>query len=417
MTTRLEKFREYMARFNPAGDPRGAVRDGLYVPRPGRSTADEVAARLEIDPSSSHLIVGGIGSGKTTQLLVACDRLNKLADTRAEYIDLSLIHDLQSMAPGTLIVAAGLAAHRHLEPGDDKVAHEAGEQFRRWAYGHDRHVWVPFDDDPGEPYDHGEPDDDEPERGYYDIIEEKPLLSSPEKPLDWSVEDKAHRLAEIRSGLRRRVPYLVLLFDSLDRLPDPAAFATAVEQDVRAIQKAGIGLVLVGPLRSMFGPHRTVTDFFQHFYPQHAVDVQQDEQGRAFLVDILQRRAPSELLPEPVCRKLAERSGGVLRDLISLARSAGEEAYMRGADRIEEEHIDAIADAFGRQLIFGLKPAEIEVLQRVRQTGTFVPTSDDDMVLLMTRRVLEYRNGSSRFVVQPTLEPLLEQMANRQGAA
>ncbi|WP_437853526.1 hypothetical protein [Sorangium sp. So ce363] len=248
-------------------------------------------------------------------------------------------------------------------------------------------------------------------------FEEKPLLSSPEKPLDSSVEDKAKRLAQIRSGLRRRFPYLVLLFDSLDRLPDPAAFATVVEQDVRAIQKAGIGLVLVGPLRSMFGPHRTVTDYFQHFYPQHAVDVQQDEQGRAFLVDILQRRAPSELLPEPVCRKLAERSGGVLRDLISLARSAGEEAYMRGADRVEEEHIDVIADAFGRQLIFGLKPAEIEVLQRVRQTGTFVPTSDDDMVLLMTRRVLEYRNGSARFVVQPTLEPLLEQMANRQGAA
>lgn len=412
MTTRLEKFRDYMARLNPSGDPRGAVRDGLYVPRPGRSTADEVAARLELDPTSSHLIVGGIGSGKTTQLLVACDRLNQLADTRAEYIDLSLIHDLQRMTPGTLIIAAGLAARRHLKPGDDKVALDAGEQFRRWAFGHDRRVWVPFDDEPDEPYH----DDDEPERGYYDIIEEQPLLSSPEKPLDRSVEDKAIRLAQIRSGLRERFPYIVLLFDALDRLPDPAAFVTVVEQDVRAIQKAGIGLVLVGPLRSMFGPHRTVTDHFQHFYPQHAVDVEQDDRGRAFLVDVLQRRAPPELLSEPVCRKLAERSGGVLRDLISLARSAGEEAYMRGADRVEEEHIDVIADAFGRQLIFGLKPAEIEVLQRVRQTGTFVPTSDDDMALLMTRRVLEYRNGSSRFVVQPTLEPLLEQMALRQGA-
>ena len=84
---------------------------------------------------------------------------------------------------------------------------------------------------------------------------------------------------------------------------------------------------------------------------------------------------------------------------------------MRGADRVEDEHIEVIADAFGRQLIFGLKPAEINILQRLRQTGTFVSLSDEDQALLVTRRVLEYRNGGSRFAVHPTLEPLLSQMS------
>ncbi|MEO7330559.1 MAG: hypothetical protein ABI193_18435 [Minicystis sp.] len=410
MTTRLEQFRGYMARLNPSGDPGNAVLDRLYVPRPGRATADEVAARLELDPASSHLLVGVIGSGKTTQLLVTRDRLNKLEDTRAEYIDLSVIHDLSRMEPGTLIIAAGLALRRHLEPGDDQAALAAGEQFRRWAYGHQHPLWIDHDDNT---YPDGDPNEAPPSEpgGYYDLVEEQPLLSSPQKSILPSVQEKAHLLSQIRSGIRGRFPHLVLLFDSLDLLSNPAAFATVVEEDVRAIQRAGIGLVIVGPLRSMFGAHRTVTDHFQHFYPQHQVDVQNDEQGRAFLVDVLRRRAPPELLPEPACRKLAELSGGVLRDLISLARAAGEEAYIRGADRVEDPHILAVADAFGRQLVFGLTPAEIETLQIVRQTGTFVPTRDEDLALLVTRRVLEYRNGSSRFAVHPTLGPLLEQMA------
>lgn len=403
MASRLEKFRTYMARLNPAASPMQAFVEGLVVPRPGRSTAEQIAARLELDPTSSHLVIGGIGSGKTTQLLITCGRLNQLADTHAEYIDVSEMHDMSRMDPGTLIVVAGLAAGRLLEPTDDRAAHAAGEQFRRWAHGHAE--WVQVDDEPssGDGWSHDADD------GSYKLIEEKPLLSPPERPIHWSVDDKAQALSLIRSALRRRFAHIVLLLDSLDRLPDPSLFATAVEQDVRALRKAGIGLVLVGPLRSMFGPHRAVADHFQHFYAQPAVDVQRDGAGLAFLTSVLRKRAPADLLPDPACRRLAELSGGVLRDLISLARAAGEEAYMRGAEQVEDEHIEAAADAFGRQLIFGLSPAEIEILQRVRQSGTFVQTSDEDLALLVTRRVLEYQNGSARFAVHPTLKPLLEQ--------
>jgi hypothetical protein len=338
VTTRLEKFRDYMLRLNPGGDPSEAVRDGLYVPRPGRSTAIEVAARLELDPTSSHLIVGGIGSGKTTQLLVACDRLNKLEDTCAEYIDVSRVHDMSHMNAGTLIITAGLAVSRLLKNKDDKDALASAQQFRDWSQGSWRRKWIPYDDDPSHEEDSYEENGER--HGYYDFIHEEPLLSPPNKPLDSSVQQMAHHLSQIRAGLRARFPHLVLLFDALDRLSDPAAFATVVEQDIRAIQKAGIGVVLVGPLRSMFGSNRAITDHFQYFYPQHAVDVQQDEAGRAFLVDVLRKRAPPDLLPDAACHRLAELSGGVLRDLISLARAAGEEAYMRGADRVEDEHIE-----------------------------------------------------------------------------
>lgn len=401
-----------MAGLAPAADPLDAVRKGFYVPRPGRTTADEVAARLELDPTSSHLVVGGIGSGKTTQLLVARDRLSKLADTRAEYVDVSAIHDISQMESGALLVVAGLTLGRLLNrSSDDKEARNAKEQFRRWAHGHQESYWVeedphPYDDD----IDYSEPPS---YPGHQRLVEikERALLSSPHGNLDWTIEEKKPTLIALAKGIRKQFPHIVLLLDSLDRLSDTAVFAKLVEQDVRAIREAGIGVVLVGPLRSMFGANRPIADHFQHFYPQPAVDVQKDAAGLKFMVDVLHKRAPAELLPEEACTAVAALSGGVLRDLIALARAAGEEAYMNGADQVELTHVATVADAFGRKLIFGLGSEEIEVLQRVRKTGSFVQTSDLDLALLVTRRVLEYQTHERRFEVHPTLVPLLEQMA------
>ena len=414
VTTRLEKFRGYMARLAPAANPLDAVREGLYVPRPGRSTADEIAARLELDPTSSHLVVGGIGSGKTTQLLVAHDRLSGLSDTHAEYVDISEVHDISRMESGALLVIAGLMLGRRLDKFcDDDAALAAGEQFRRWAHGHVETYWI---DDDVNGYEHDDYDDreppSEPQPQRLVKIKEQALLSSPQRSLEWTVDEKSSTLALLCKGLRKQFQHIVLLLDSLDRLSDVSIFAKLVEQDVRAIREAGIGVVLVGPLRSMFGANRPIVDHFQHFYPQPAVDVHEDSAGRAFMVEVLRKRAPTDLLTDEACVSLAILSGGVLRDLISLARAAGEEAYMSGADKVEPEHIATAADAFGRKLIFGLSPDEIDVLQRVKKSGGFVQTSDQDLALLVTRRVLEYQTSSRRFEVHPTLLPLLEQLAS-----
>jgi hypothetical protein len=174
---------------------------------------------------------------------------------------------------------------------------------------------------------------------------------------------------------------------------------------------AGVGVVLVGPLRSLYGADRSVVDRFDYFYHQPAIDAQQDGAAIAFLVGVLRARADADILPDPSCHRLAEHSGGVLRDLITLAQAAGEEAYLDGADRISQDHVEAAADAFGRKHLLGLGPDELEVLQRVRTKGIFVRTSDKDLALLVTRRVLEYQNGRARYAVHPTIRPLLEQLA------
>jgi hypothetical protein len=53
-------------------------------------------------------------------------------------------------------------------------------------------------------------------------------------------------------------------------------------------------------------------------------------------------------------------------------------------------------------------------LQRVRINGSVLHTSEEDLALLMTRRVLEYRGqGPVRYAVHPTIERLLAELGAR----
>ncbi len=83
MSNRLQFFRERMAAFEANADPQKAIVRGYYVNQPQKSLADTLANRVALRPASTHILAGGIGSGKTTQLLVAKDKINEIGDTYA----------------------------------------------------------------------------------------------------------------------------------------------------------------------------------------------------------------------------------------------------------------------------------------------------------------------------------------------
>jgi hypothetical protein len=204
------------------------------------------------------------------------------------------------------------------------------------------------------------------------------------------------------------------MLDGLDRMTDIQAFEQIVINDVKALSSLGVGVVLVGPLRVMYGLERTVTERFDSFHYQPWIDVRQASSDHLFLTEVLRKRVPVHAFSEPGVDEIVFASGGVLRDLLTLAQSACVEAYLGGADRVDLTEVAAAIDAFGRKHLQGLRPAELEVLQRVRTKGSFVQTSEDDLALLMTRRVLEYRNQSQlRYAVHPTIEKLLQELAEK----
>jgi hypothetical protein len=200
------------------------------------------------------------------------------------------------------------------------------------------------------------------------------------------------------------------MLDGLDRIADLQAFEQLVDHDVKTLTSLGVGVVLVGPLRALYGLDRVLVQRFDAYHYQPWIDVSRDRAGHDFLAGVLKTRAP-EAFDEAAIEPLIAGSGGVLRDVLSLAQSALVEAYMGWADGVGSHEAEDAIESFGRKHLQGLRPAELEVLQRVRTGGVFVQTSEDDLALLMTRRVLEYRTKNQpRYAVHPTIEHLLREL-------
>jgi hypothetical protein len=221
-------------------------------------------------------------------------------------------------------------------------------------------------------------------------------------------------LEQLVAAVHKTHSYLVILLDGLDRMTDMSAFDQLVTHDIKAMTGIGIGVVLVGPLRALYGLDRTIAQRFDSLHYQPWIDVMQSPEGHAFLVDVLRRRVPADVFGAEAIETLVAASGGVMRDLLTLAQAACVEAYIDGADQVGPLEVAAAIDTFGRKHLQGLRPAEIEILQRVRTNGSFLHTSEEDLALLMTRRVLEYRGqGPVRYAVHPTIERLLAELGAR----
>ena len=203
-----------------------------------------------------------------------------------------------------------------------------------------------------------------------------------------------------------RAQRFTFLIDSLDRMTTND-FEDAVREDLDALRLAGIGVVLVGPMRLRYGSQTAITELFGaniHSLPE----IEPVDAGLAFLTQALRQRVPADVMSDDVAQQLASASGGVMRDLIALAKGAAQEAYVDGSSAVLAAHVATAIDQHGRVSAVGLDSEQVGALRLIREKGTMVIRDDRDIVLLERRRVLDY--GGGRFVVHPALAPLLEFM-------
>ena len=174
--------------------------------------------------------------------------------------------------------------------------------------------------------------------------------------------------------------------------------------------------MVVGPPELRGEVYRQFAERFATFHFHGAADVT-SEAGIAFLSSVLRLRALEDILPEDARLRIVRWSGGILRDLIALARNSGEMAYSFGADRITAEHVDLAADRFGRALLLGLSHEATKRLVELSAKGRLLPkntsfveftaSSDIDIDLLVRRLVIEFPDLPPRFALHPTIRPLL----------
>jgi hypothetical protein len=105
---------------------------------------------------------------------------------------------------------------------------------------------------------------------------------------------------------------------------------------------------------------------------------------------------------------IAKYSGGVLRDLLTLARSSAEYAYRDDEDRIGRPHVNAAIKQLGNRYLVGLGYAQKRLLRGLTNDGKFPIENSSARELLVNRQVLEYfKGGVDYFAVHPALAKVL----------
>lgn len=401
MSDRLKFFRRLMSAFEGTSNPQRAVERGFYVNLPN-NPIEEITGRVALRPSSVHLLFGGIGSGKTTQLLLTQQALNELEDIKAIYVDVSLVTDISDLQSGALIAIAGLELIKILDESNIRYSElvNAKQIFEKVLHGHNETVtkYVPAF----------------PQGTFIPIGS---IQSTVNYQGFTTTENRESRVSILQSfekvhsiAKEKIIKKIVFLFDSLDRLREPKIFVGSAINDIIEIRKYEIGSILVGSIVTPYVERVNIAEVTGKFDFLPYLDVLENTEVQHFFINVFNARDPQGFIAPDARELLIYNSGGVLRDLMSLCQTAIEEAYMDGSDLITAQHAKQAILAIERSKIIGLTDSSIEILSEVMTENSFSPRTSEDFDLLLTGHILEYRYPRRRFVVHPILVPILAKM-------
>ena len=244
-----------MQAFNPTAPAIETIEAGLGVEDLHQSLYRNLAARADLEPGSQQLLVGGVGSGKTTELLLARRWLEAQNHSLPLYIDVSKATDLGGLNSGSLLASLGLRlAARITNDLNDywrntSVSAELRKAFAElwsYAYGKTERVRVVEADDTID-------DDDIPDwedEGEYYIVEHPGKLRPPLPSLEREIRNIRDPLVAFLSYLRKKQNDndIVVVFDGLDRLIDATKFWSVVHQDLRLLRELRVSVLATAPL-------------------------------------------------------------------------------------------------------------------------------------------------------------------------
>lgn len=400
---RRQIFRPLLERLNPIAAQHDLDNDELIVV-PEHDPCDAAtppihlafANAAELSRGSQIALVGGIGSGKSTELHLTQKILNRHSDAVTILIDLAEYTNLNSLQPGAILAAAGLWIYTFLErrlAGLPDTVIRAHGRLKELAFG--KTEWV-----------HHDPELDDDEDYPFDGLQPawSPGLMELKLPsLRNTVEEAKDLLLTICSPLLKTDSQITLLIDGLDRLITASRFREFAEQDLRALRGTKLTVIMVAPLLLWFDRSQFLQDYFDLVRRIPAIST-----GSSFLKQVLERRGWLTLSGHAELTSIIEASGGVLRDLLSLARSSAEYAYSQNQDRIQQKHVRLSAIQLGNRYLAGLGQSHFYLLRRLELHKEFPISHEKALEMLANRQVLEYSDkGRESFAVHPALANVL----------
>jgi hypothetical protein len=392
MKNRLELFRSQIAAFDGAADPMNAISKGYFIEEPHQSSTNALFKRISLRPQSKILLIRGIGSGKTTQLLRLQQIFQEAPDTGIypHYVDVTEYTKPSDLQVGTLDAIVALELMAILEEKGFKIDEDRKTSVQKIAYGYTRTEGLfPFS----------------ALLGGGTLREVPGVLNLPPRSTD-----SLHRLAQVISSLVKdfktqlhQIPYF--LFDGLDRFDEAEKFIRMALSD---LQTSEVGFAIVGAASLFYATFiSSIDSIFNHIEYRFAFDVKQSESTMKFFERILIARSGQDFFQKDVLEDLINLSGGILRDLINLTQESIQEAYLSDAKIVDREHVEKAVRSMGRAKILGLNNKQYSTLKNLVNTKLDVPTSPEEIYFLSTGKILEYGFPERRFDLHPVLKEIL----------
>ncbi|MEO0350482.1 MAG: ATP-binding protein [Cyanobacteria bacterium P01_A01_bin.15] len=260
------------------------------------------------------------------------------------------------------------------------------------------------------------------------LQQEKSFREDVEKTFSKKIADLVRKCDRIAASIQltKKQPVLVII-DDLDKL-DLSKVPSIFRDNVKSLFSPGFRILFTIPIAAaqeteIVGALNSVGIVRPRLFPvakffskadRHNPEAQPDAKQMKTFTDLLDRRIPAELIAPETAQQIVLKSGGVVREVVRLARECCLECMVQLDsdtdviinDEILTTALDTLRTDFERQIGSVL----YELLTIIYATANPPDTGSPDFVkLLHGLMVLEYKNSSLWFDVHPIVMDLMQQ--------
>lgn len=403
--------------FDPRTPLSGPAFDAFYVSRPVGT--EKLLSDLQADRSqvSKWLFTGHRGSGKSTELIRLANELE--AQNFTVYYTVEEVLDMADLDYKDVLLSLGSALYEAAKKQKVNLPKKLLEDLVGWYSTTLKEIEGAVSADAAL--------EEKADFWFLKLVARQRSEVATRKTIRTELEsrlsdliEKINRIAEAIAKKTGR-PVLAIV-DRLDKVMDLGRARRMYYEGGASLLAPACRAIYTVPLALFhtpeFGQVRvTFDDYFS--LPNvkvNARDGKLDESGRNMLRELVHRRLVPGLIALDAVERLAELSGGVLRELVALAKDACSFARVRKGDRVEAEDVDRAASRLRNVFAGMLTDDHYRELWRIHADPlhryTNSPTAQE---LVHNLSLLEYADGDAWWDVHPVVRPLLEERRDTLG--
>ena len=224
-----------------------------------------------------------------------------------------------------------------------------------------------------------------------------------------------NKLLEEILSKKENIEKIIIVIDDTDKLPPPVSKNIFVENNnwLRRIKNCVTAYIITYDLIRGPWSSRVADIFDQVITIVPAIDYR-TEKGKGLLTEILERRIPTELFEDEEIRDmLIGYSGGILRDMINLARNSCMRSIENRENKISRASVQFSKNVFKENLETTISSdEEYELIVKIHiEPNRFFVRNDTFRNLLYKKLLIEYilDDGNSDYRLHPVIEEFIKE--------